>query len=433
MIGWDKSLARELLCAVGVPVPEGRLVSGPADAWIAACEIGGLVVVKPAKSNHGRSVFIGLTGRAEIEAAYESARIEGEGRGVLVERCIRGAEHRVLVVAGRVAAAMRGETLYAIGDGKHSLAQLVEEINRDPRRGEEPELPLWPVRLNEIILATLARQGYVPASVPPPGERVLLQHNGNLSRDVTDEMHPENEALCLLAAETVGLDIAGIDLVAEDISRPIREQGGAVLEVNPMPGFTMHLDPAGSHPKAVDDLIVGALFPPGCDGRIPLAAVCAASAGTAIARRIHERLQFAGLCAGLTCADGTFAGNNRVRAAGTATSRAAADLLLHPRIEAAVFQLSEQAILEEGMPFDRCCVLVAAKEAGATLTPALRTLLATVAADGSAFVAESSPWLEEARAICPGNVNPYREDGDAMLEVAAMTAEALTAVARGGA
>jgi len=368
-IGWEKPVAKELLRGVGVPVPEGRLVSDADDAWRAAAEFGGVVVVKPDSANHGKGVFIGISRQAEIASAYESARDAGESGAVLVERFVPGAEHRVLVIHGNVAAATRGDALYVHGDGARTITQLVDEVNKDPRRGDDIESPLYPVTFDEMTLAVLSGQGYGPGSVPGAGVEVLVQRNGNLSRDVTADVHPDNRAVCALAAQTIGLDIAGIDLVVEDIAKPISEQGGAILEVNAMPGVMMHLRPGAGQPRAVDEMIIASVYPEGEDGRIPVVAVCA---GTEVAIEIARRLHEAGLCVGLKSAEGTFIDGAR---------SAARDLLMHPRVEAAVFDVADA---EEELAFDQCRVAVIA---GGELTRMRRVVLESVPRDGVAIVA----------------------------------------------
>lgn len=340
-IGWEKPLAKRLLRAVGIPVPEGRRAADADDAWRAAQELGGTVVVKPEAANHGRSVFIGLRTREEIASAFASAATAAENPSVLVERMITGSEHRLLVVAGELAAATRGDPLYVNACGHRTIRNLIDEVNLDPRRGDAPECPLYPVDpQDEMLLATLARQGFTLDSTPPEGTRVLLQRNGNLSVDVTAQVHPANRALAVLAARTVGLDVAGIDLVVDDISRPIPEQGGAVLEVNAMPGIQMHLQPGSGEPRPVDDIIVASLFPPGETGRIPIiAALGGASGCRALAARLPAYTA-------VVSREGTWIGGEP----STAT-----DVLLHPLVEAAVFDVTDA----DWLPFDYCDVLVA--------------------------------------------------------------------------
>jgi cyanophycin synthetase len=218
-IACDKDLTKSLLVACGVPVPEGEIVDSPAAAWRAAQDFDQPVVIKPTDGNHGRGVTLDLTQQVDIEAAYEVAARHGSE--VMVERFIPGQEHRLLVVGGRVVAAARGETAWVTGDGQHNVADLVDQqINTDPRRGTTEDHPLNRLNPREdgVILLDLQRQGLTCDSVPTVGKRVLIQRNGNVAIDCTDDVHPEVDHYVSLAAQAVGLDIAGIDVVAEDIS-----------------------------------------------------------------------------------------------------------------------------------------------------------------------------------------------------------------------
>ena len=202
-ISKDKDLTKSLLSACGVPVPQGRIVDSPEDAWEAAEDIGVPVVVKPSDGNHGRGVSIDLMSREEIEAAFHLA--DAEGSAVIVERFVRGNEHRLLVVGGRLAAAARGESVSLVADGRSTIRQLIDtQINSDPRRGASEEFPLDVLLLDENPAARfeLERQGYNADSIPPPGKQVLIQRNGNVAFDVTDEVHPEVAAMVALAARS---------------------------------------------------------------------------------------------------------------------------------------------------------------------------------------------------------------------------------------
>lgn len=351
-VSWEKPLAKVLLEAAGVPVAEGRQVASAADAVSFARQLNAPIVIKPESANHGRGVFIGLTHTAEISAAFEAATAEGSGK-VMAERAIDGHEHRVLVVQGRVVAATCGEPLYVAGDGVRTISQLIDEVNSDPRRGDRDDLPLSPVTLEPTVVAAIARQGFTPESVPASGTRVLIQRNGNLAADVTDRVHPANRDLCALAAEAIGLDIAGIDLVVEDISRPLADQGGAILEVNAMPGLLMHLQPGSGAPRPVDDMIVEAVYPAGENGRIPIVAV---NGPAEIAQAIHRQLQSAGVVTAL------------------ADLSTAPRVLMHPRLRAAVFETPDGAVSNEGLGFDYCSVLVTA-DPGSPAGALLRDIL----------------------------------------------------------
>ncbi|HEY5581277.1 MAG TPA: acetate--CoA ligase family protein, partial [Rhodoferax sp.] len=233
-IASDKDLTKSLLQSCGVPVPQGQVVNSAKEAWEAAQDIGLPVALKPYDGNHGRGVSLDLNNQKDIEAAFLLAQRKGDG-SVIVEQYISGNEHRLLVVGQRVVAAARGETAWVTGDGRANIIELVDnQINTDPRRGtgeDDPLNALAPQDGAEIILE-LERQGLTAYSVPAKGEKVLIQRNGNVAFDVTDQVHPSVAAAATLAARVVGLDVAGVDLVLEDISRPLAEQRGAVIEVN---------------------------------------------------------------------------------------------------------------------------------------------------------------------------------------------------------
>jgi len=408
LIAWDKPLTKQLLQSVGVPVPEGRLVSDEEDAWRTAVEFGLPAVVKPQSSCHGIAVFIGLTEKQEVIEAYRRAK--EEGGGVLVERCITGAEHRVLIVGDSIAAATRGDALYLNGDGTHTVTELVAEINLDPRRGEAAECPLAPIDFDGPNLASLAKQGYTPDSVIPAGERVLLQRNGNLAIDVTDQVHPDNLAIALLAARTVGLDVAGIDMVIEDIGKPIREQGGAILEVNAMPGLMMHLEPGSGQPRQVGEIIVQSVVPKGTRGRIPLIAVNDGPAAAATARMIYQLLAGTGLRIGLISSEGTFVDGAQVASPRESIATRTAALLLHPMLEAAVIETCDDRVETEGLGFDLCQVAVIADASATASIDARRVLLSTVDPGGSAVVHGAFPALAAITRDLSGELILFAED-----------------------
>jgi cyanophycin synthetase len=356
-IAQDKSLTKRLLEGCGVPVPKGRAVASPAEAWETACELGLPVVVKPLDGNHGRAVFIEISTQQDVEHAFAAALQQGSG--VLVEQFIPGNEHRVLVVGDRVVAAARGETAYVTGDGEHTVQQLIDlQLNSDPRRGEGDDCPLNPVELDDVARMDLARQGLTETSVPPPGTRVLIQRNGNVAHDVTDAVHPDVAAQLVMAARVVGLDIAGIDLVAQDISRPLEEQGAAVVEINSSPGLHAHLKPATGSPRPVGEAIVDLLFPRGEDGRVPLVCITGTNGKTTVARLLARLFERRGKLVGLACTDGVYVGGRALERGDCAGPKSAARLLLNPVVEAAVLEAGRGGILREGLGFDRCQVAV---------------------------------------------------------------------------
>ncbi len=354
-ISKDKDLTKSLLHACGVPVPEGRIVDSPSDAWEAAEDIGLPVVVKPSDANHGRGVSTELMTKDEVEAAFRLAEVEGSE--VIVERFVQGNEHRLLVVGGKLAAAVRGESVWLVADGKTTVGKLIEEqINSDPRRGEAEEFPLDVIDIdtNPAARFELERQGYTAESVPPVGARVLIQRNGNVAFDVTDEVHPEVAATAELAARVVGLDIAGIDLVASDISRPLEEQRGAIVEINAGPGLLMHLKPASGKPQPVGRAIVDSLFSQNENGRIPVIGICGTHGMAKVARLVSRLLKLSGFHVGCASSEGLYFDKRMVDRKDCANWASAQKVLLNRSVNVAVIENSMETILSEGLGYDRC-------------------------------------------------------------------------------
>ncbi len=356
-ISRDKDLTKSLLKSCGVPVPEGRVVESPADAWEAAQEIGLPIVVKPSDANHGRGVSLELSSQSDIEAAYQVA--DAEGTEVIVERFIPGAEHRLLVVGGKLVAAARGDSVWIEGDGRATVAELIDsQINTDPRRGAAEQFPLDTIVLERqpSTCLLLERQGMSAVAVPASGQRVLIERNGNMAEDITEKVHPSVAATVALAARVIGLDIAGVDLVAEDISRPLSDQGGAIVEVNAGPGLLMHLKPANGEARPVGRAIVDYLFPQGESGRIPVVGVTGSRGMTAVAQRLAWLIQLSGKYVGLACGNGLYMDRRQVEAGNCANFDAAQRILMNRMVEAAVFENDGDAILSEGLAYDRCQV-----------------------------------------------------------------------------
>lgn len=358
-IASDKDLTKSLLASCGVPVPEGELVTSAEAAWEAAQDIGVPVVVKPYDGNHGRGVSLNLMTEADVTAAYALAARKGDSKSVIVERFIAGNEHRLLVVGKRLIAAAAGESLWVTGDGKSNIIELVDDqINTDPRRGTTEDAPLnalAPEHGAEIILE-LERQGMTAYSVPQDGQKVLIQPNGNVAFDVTDKVHPQVAAMATLAARVVGLDIAGIDVVAADISRPLEEQGGAIIEVNASPGLLAHLKPASGEPRNVGEAIVDHLFAQDESGRMPIVGITGKHGATMASRLIAWLLQISGKKVGLSCADGLFVNGRLLPRDGFTDWETGERLLLNKNVEAGVFEASARMILTEGLAYDKCAV-----------------------------------------------------------------------------
>lgn len=422
-IAGSKDLTKRLLASCGVPVPEGREVDSAADAWEAAEDIGLPVVVKPTDANHGRGVFTDLNTRAEVEKAYAAALKEGSG--VIVERFVRGNAHRLLVVGNRMVAAIRGKVLSVVGDGRSTVAQLVDaQINSDPRCGVEEEFPLEPVILAKepIALLELQRQGFTADSVPPAGREVLIKRQGDLAYDETDDVHPQVAAAATLAARIVGLDVAGIDLVAEDISRPLEAQGGAIVEVNAGPSLLMHLKPAEGKPRPVGQAIVDHLFAASEDGRIPIVGISGSRGKTAVARLLAELMALSGRQTGLACSSGSYVGMRRVDRADGATWAAAHRMLLNRAVDAAVIETGARSIVAEGLAYDRCQVAVLTNldpvaqvadhyiETPEQMVTVLRTLVDVVLPEGVAVLNAADAPVAALAPLCDGEVIFFGQD-----------------------
>lgn len=419
-ISRDKDLTKQLLQACGIPVPEGTVVRSAEEAWEAAQDIGLPVVVKPTDANHGRGVSLELESRQEVEAAYAIA--EREGSEVLVERFIRGQDHRLLIVGGKLAAAARGENLWVVGDGQASVAGLIEaQLNSDPRRGEAETFPLDTIVLERdlTIGLLLGQQGLSAEAVPAAGQRVLIQRNGNMVNDVTEQVHPEVAASAALAARVVGLDIAGIDVVAEDIGRPLAEQGGAIVEVNAGPGLLMHLKPLTGQVQPVGRAIVDHLFPPGQSGRIPVVGVSGSRGKTMVARLVAWLLRLDGKHVGLASSDGLFLDRRQVEAGNRADWAAGQRLLMNRSVEAAVIENGFEAIVSQGLAYDRCQVGVITNvmpelhtgsyhiDSAEKVFAVLRTQVDVILPGGAAVLNACDPVSEQLAGLCDGEVILY--------------------------
>ena len=358
-ISSDKDLTKRLLTQCGIPVPEGQIVETADQAWTAAQDIGMPVVVKPLDGNRGWGVSLDVNTEDGVRNAWVAA--DKEGSGVLVERYVRGDEHRVLVVGDRVVAATRGETACVVGDGTSTVEQLIDtQINIDPRRGDAEGYPLDVIRLHsargEMSLLEIQRQGLEPHSVPAKDRVVVVQRNGNLNNDVTDLVHPDVAAVATLAARVVGLDIAGIDIVTQDISRSLEETQGAIIEVNAGPGLLMHVKPAVGQPRPVGKAIVEHLFGANESGRIPVVGIVGTTQTTQLSQLVAWLLHLSGRRTGLACKDGLFMDQQHL---GKNDARGFDDserLLINRALDAAVFETTPSHILNEGLAYDRCQV-----------------------------------------------------------------------------
>lgn len=359
-IASDKQLTRQLLEQAGLPVPKGVVVSNVESALRAASRLRGPVVVKPVNANHGKGVSTNLGRPQEVEQAYEQARRFSSR--VIVEEFIEGKDYRVLVLAGKVAAAARREPPSVLGDGKSTILSLISDLNLDPRRGKGHTKALTRVSADPHMIERLKRKGLTLQSVPLVDERVVLRDNANLSTggsavDVTAQMHPDTIKACERAARYVGLDVAGVDLVCRDITSSLAEQG-AIVEVNAAPGLRMHEHPSDGAHKAVGRALVQALFPAKDSGRIPVLAVTGTNGKTTTAALISHVFQLEGECTGLASTDGIFIGGQRIRSGDCAGYWSARTVLRDPEVEVAILETARGGILKRGLGFDYCDVAI---------------------------------------------------------------------------
>ena len=420
-IAGDKDLTKSLLKACGVPVPEGELVQSADAAWQAAQSVGVPVVVKPYDGNHGRGVSLDLRAETDVRAAYQLAHRKGGG-SVIVEKFIPGDEHRLLVVGRRMVAAARGELLYVQGDGVSTLDALANaQINNDPRRGRGEDFPLnvvVPSESAEVILE-LERVGLTPQSVPAAGQRVLIQRNGNVALDVTDQVHPSVAAAAALAARVVGLDIAGVDMVLQDCSEPLSSQLAAVIEVNASPGLLSHIKPANGAGQPVGRAIIDHLFDSKQDGRIPVVGITGSGNTGRIARLVAWLIHISGKHVGLACSEGLYLDSRRVDAADSTHWEAGQRILMNRSVQAAVFENPCATILGQGLAYDKCDVGLVTDSAW---DPALqdfdildieqnfkviRTQIDVVLPTGTAVINAADSQAAELAQLCDGRVIFY--------------------------
>ena len=424
-IAQDKELTKKLLAAAGVPVPGGRAVTDAEDAWVAACEIGLPVVVKPKDGNQGKGVTVNITTKDHLTKAYAIATEFRDD--ILVERYLPGNDFRLLVVGDKLVAAARRDPPKVVGDGIQTVAELVAQVNQDPRRGSGHSTSLTKIRIDDIARACLANQGFSPETVPAKGQRVNLRNNANLSTggsatDVTDDVHPEVAARAVAAAHMVGLDICGVDLVCDSILRPIEELGGGIVEVNAAPGLRMHLSPSFGKGRAVGEAIISSMFKSGQDGRIPIVAVTGTNGKTTTVRLISHLLAQNGLCVGMTNTDGVYVGGQCIDTGDCSGPKSARSVLLHPDVDAAVLETARGGVLREGLAFDRCDVAVVTNVGSGDhlglnyittvqdLAVLKRVIVQNVSPHGTAVLNATDPTVSAMAGKCRGSVTFFAVD-----------------------
>jgi cyanophycin synthetase len=348
----DKEETNKILATLGLPVPRQELVQSEGQAQRAARRIGFPVVTKPYNGNHGRGISIRLTTDEEVAQGFAVAR--EHSRSVIVESYLEGDDHRLLVVNGELVAATRRTPGHVVGDGVHTVAQLAEIVNRDPRRGVGHEKVLTRLEIDEQALKMLGRAGLAPDSIPDPEQRVYLRSTANLSTggtatDVTDVIHPDNREMAERAVRAIGLDVGGVDFLTQDITESYRKVGGGICEVNAAPGFRMHVAPSDGSPRDVAGPVIDMLFPPGTPSRVPIAAITGTNGKTTTARMLAHLAKMAGYTPGLTSTDGVYIDGQRTVQGDMTGPVSARMVLADPQIDVAVLETARGGLLRAGM------------------------------------------------------------------------------------
>lgn len=419
-IAGDKKMTNQLLAAAGLPVPRSEVVHAEDDALTAAKKIGFPVVIKPLDGNHGRGVGLDLRTDRAVRAAFKRAVRESKRGQVVVESFVTGNDYRMLVIGGRMVAIAERVPAGVTGDGDHTVSELVEIENQDPRRGIGHEKVLTRIRVDETAIELVKKQGLAMDAVPEKGRRVLLAATANMSTggisiDRTWEAHEDNIEIAEEAARVVGLDVAGIDFLAPDISQPVRETGGAIVEVNAAPGFRMHTNPTEGEPQYVAKHVVDLLFPPGTPSRIPIIAVTGSNGKTTTTRMIAHIFRGMGYEVGITTTDGIYIDERLVRRADASGPRSAQMVLQNPRVGLAVFEVARGGILREGLGYGRNDVAVVLNVTGdhlglreidtlEQLAAVKRVPVEAVPRSGNAVLNADDPLVLEMRRHCSGSV-----------------------------
>lgn len=354
-IAGDKYLTKTLLAEAGLPVPRGTVVRSEQAALDEAARLPKPLVVKPLDGNHGRGVTTDLVDDPDIAAAYRAAR--EHSRRVIVEEQVPGNDHRILAIGGKVVAVAERVPAQVIGDGRRTILELIEEVNRDPRRGDGHENVLTRIVPDERMIALLAKNYSKLETIPPFGKTVRLRDTANLSTggtavDRTDDIHPFNVAMAEQAAAVVGLDVCGIDFLSPDITRPVTETGGGIVELNAAPGFRMHLDPSEGKPRDVAAPVLDAMFPRGRRSRIPIFAVTGTNGKSTTVRMISRILQHKDLNVGMATTSGIYFNEHLLQKVDASGPRSARAVLRNPKVDAAVLETARGGMLREGLGFD---------------------------------------------------------------------------------
>ena len=348
----DKEETNKILTSLGLPAPKQELVQDEDGAWRAARRLGVPVVTKPYNGNHGRGISIHLMTEEEVVAGFKAAR--EHSRSVIVENFLSGDDHRLLVVNGELVAATRRTPGHVVGDGQHTIAQLVDIVNADPRRGVGHEKVLTRLELDAQAQMMMERVGYGADSVPNPDETVFLRSTANLSTggtatDVTDIIHPDNRDMAVRAVRAIGLDVGGVDFLSTNIAESYKKIGGGICEINAAPGFRMHVSPSEGTPRDAAGPVIDMLFPPGTPARVPIAAVTGTNGKTTTARMLAHIAKMAGYTPGLTTTDGVYIDGQRTVEGDMTGPVSARMVLADPQIDMAVLETARGGLLRAGM------------------------------------------------------------------------------------
>ena len=419
-VAGDKKMTNRLLASAGLPVPRSEVVRTEDDAVVAAKRIGFPVVTKPLDGNHGRGVGLDLRTDRAVRGGFKRAVSEARRGQVVVESYVTGNDYRVLVIGGHMVAIAERVPAHVTGDGKRTIAQLVEKANQDPRRGIGHEKVLTRIKIDDAARDLVKKQGFALEDVPPKGEQVLLAATGNMSTggisiDRTWDAHEDNVEIAEEAARVVGLDVAGIDFLAPDISEAVRETGGAIVEVNAAPGFRMHTHPTEGEPQYVAKSVVDGLFPPGSPSRIPILAVTGSNGKTTTTRMLAHIFRGMGRRVGMTTTDGIYIDERLVKRVDASGPKSAQMVLQNPRVDTAVFEVARGGILREGLGYGRNDVGVVLNVTGdhlglreietlEQLAAVKRVVVEAVPRNGWGVLNADDPLVLDMRRHCSGNV-----------------------------
>ncbi|MDB9415899.1 cyanophycin synthetase [Microcystis aeruginosa] len=358
----DKEGTKTILKDGGIPVPRGTVIQYLDELSAAIEEVGGFpIVIKPLDGNHGRGISIDIKNQQEAEEAYDLASAASKTRSVIVERYYKGSDHRILVINGKVAAVAERIPAHVVGDGRSTIEELIEITNQDPNRGDGHANVLTKITIDKTALNVLEKQGYELTSILAHGEIAYLRATANLSTggiavDRTDEIHPENVWIAQRVAKLIGLDIAGIDVVTEDIRKPLKEVDGVIVEVNAAPGFRMHVAPSRGLPRNIAAPVIDMLFPPGTPSRVPILAITGTNGKTTTSRLISHICRQTGKVVGFTTTDGVYIDDYLVEKGDNTGPYSASMILKDPTVEIAVLETARGGILRSGLAFNQCDV-----------------------------------------------------------------------------